>query len=225
MLFLSPRRECHTDNMRRFILILILLAAAGISTSGLVHAQAEMDRVFLLVAKPGMMDPNFSETVVLAVRPDDGGPIGVILNHPSTVELRSLYPDLPELANRRDLLFLGGPVQPDALLFAFRSDREPEKGMFIADDIYISGFSEVLAEILQHPENANQQRFFSGFSGWAAGQLESEIAQGGWYVLRFDAKAVFDMNPLTMYEEMIRRATVPRIEALRGLRLAGADVR
>jgi len=211
--------------MRRFTLILILLAAAGFLTSGVVHAQAEKDRVFLLVAKPGMMDPNFSETVVLAVRPDDGGPIGVILNRPSTVELRSLFPDRPELAKRRDLLFLGGPVQPDALLFAFRSDREPDKGLFIADDIYISGFSEVLDEILLHPENANQQRFFTGFSGWATGQLENEIALGGWYVLRFDARAVFDMNPLTMYEEMFRRATVQRIEALRGLRLASAGMR
>ena len=211
--------------MRRFTLMSILLAAAGLLTSGLVHGQVEGERVFLLVAKPGMMDPNFSQTVVLAVRPDDGGPIGVILNRPSTVELRSLYPDRPELANRRDLLFLGGPLQPAALLFAFRADREPLKGLFIADDIYISGFSEVLAEILQHPENANQQRFFTGFSGWATGQLEDEIAQGGWYALRFDARAVFDMNPLTMYEEMVKRATVPRIEALRGFRLAGAGLR
>ena len=225
MLFLSPRRGCHTGNMRRFTLMSILLAAAGLLTSGLVHGQVEGERVFLLVAKPGMMDSNFSQTVVLAVRPDDGGPIGVILNRPSTVELRSLFPDRAELANRRDLLFLGGPLQPDALLFAFRSDREPPKGLFIADDIYISGFSEVLAEILQHPENANQQRFFTGFSGWATGQLEDEIAQGGWYVLRFDARAVFDMNPLTMYDELFKRATVPRIEALRGFRLAGAGLR
>jgi putative transcriptional regulator len=211
--------------MRRFTLTLILLAAAGFLIPGTGYAQAESERAFLLVAKPGMMDPTFNESVVLAVRPDGGGPVGVILNRPSTVSLRSLYPDRPELANRRDLIFLGGPVEPDALLFAFRSPRKPSKGLFVADDIYISGFSEVLAEILAHPENAAEQRFFTGFSGWAAGQLEGEIAQGGWYVLPFDARAVFDMNPLTMYEEMFRRATAPRIEASRGLRLAGAGLR
>ena len=211
--------------MRRFTLTLILLATAEFFTSGMVHAQVETERVFLLVAKGGMMDPTFSKTVVLAVRPDDGGPVGVILNRPSTVELRSLYPDRAEIANRRDLVFLGGPVEPDALLFAFRSPRKPSKGLFVADDIYLSGFSEVLAEILKHPENAGQQRFFTGFSGWAAGQLEDEIAQGGWYVLRFDARAVFDMNPLTMYEELLKRATVPRIEAARGIDLARAVTR
>jgi putative transcriptional regulator len=210
--------------MRRFAFMLLLLATVELLTSGLVHAQVEKERVFLLVAKPGMMDPTFSKTVVLAVRPDDGGPIGVILNRPSTVELRSLYPDRPEVANRRDVIFLGGPVEPEALLFAFRSPRKPSKGLFVADDIYISGFSEILAEILKHPENAAQQRFFAGFSGWADGQLEGEIAQGGWYVLRFDARAVFDMNPLAMYQEMLKRATVPRIEASRGLRLAGTGL-
>lgn len=211
--------------MRKFILTLTLLATVDLLTSGFVHAQVETQRVFLLVAKRGMVDSNFAETVVLVVRPDDGGPIGVILNRPSTIELRSLYPDRAEVANRRDLVFLGGPVEPDALLFAFRSPRKPSKGLFVADDIYISGFSEVLAEILKHPENAGQQRFFTGFSGWAAGQLEDEIAQGGWYVLRFEAGVVFDMNPLTMYAEMLKRATVPRIEAARGFRLAGTGLR
>jgi putative transcriptional regulator len=208
--------------MCRFVLALILLGIAEFFASGIVHAQIETQRVFLLVAKAGMMDPTFSKTVVLAVRPDDGGPIGVILNRPSAVELRSLFPDRADFANRRDLVFLGGPVEPDALLFAFRSPRKPPNGLFVADDIYLSGFSEVLAELLKHPENAGQQRFFIGFSGWAAGQLEDEIARGGWYVLRFDAKAVFDMNPLTMYEEMLKRATVPRIEATRGIDLARA---
>ena len=211
--------------MRRFILTLALLATVDLLTSGFVHAQVETQRVFLLVAKRGMVDANFAESVVLTVRPDDGGPIGVILNRPSTIELRSLYPDRAEVANRRDLVFLGGPVEPDALLFAFRSPRKPSKGLLVADDIYISGFSEVLDEILKHPENAGQQRFFTGFSGWAAGQLEDEIAQGGWYVLRFEARAVFDMNPLTMYAELLKRATVPRIEAARGFRLAGTDLR
>jgi len=197
-----------------------LMLAAGSLRAQVEHAQIESERVFLLVAKRGMLDPTFAETVVLAVRPDDGGPIGVILNRPSTIELRSLYPGRADIANRRDLVFLGGPVEPTALLFAFRSPLKPSQGLFVADDIYVSGFSEVLAELLKHPEDAGQQRFFIGFSGWAAGQLEGEIAQGGWYVLRFDARTVFDMNPLTLYQELLKRATVPRIEAARGIHLA-----
>jgi len=196
----------------RFLLLLTVIACWAPPAA---HAQMENQRAFLLVAAPGMLDPTFSETVVLAVRADDGGPIGLILNRPSTVELRSLYPDRAELAARRDLIFLGGPVEPDALLFAFRSQTAPPKGLLVAADLYISGFSEVLDQLLKHPENASQQRFFTGFSGWAAGQLENEIEQGGWYVLAFDARTVFEMNPLTLYDEMLKRAKAPRIEAWR----------
>ena len=205
--------------------LLAAVATLALPPTGHAQVQAAQDRTFLLVAAPGMADPNFSKTVVLAVRPDDGGPIGVILNRPSTLELRALYPDRPETANRRDPVFLGGPVEPDALLFAFRSAHKPAKGLFVADDIYISGFSEVLGDVLKHPENAVHQRFFTGFSGWAAGQLEDEIEGGAWHVLRFDARALFDMNPLTLYEELLRRASVPHLEVSGGLRLAGASRR
>ena len=183
-------------------------------------AQSVDEHAFLLVAKPGMLDPTFEGTVVLGVRPDETGPDGLILNRPSTGTLNSVFPNRPEFAKRTDRVYLGGPVEADALLFAFRSKTKPAKAVPVDGDIYISGFSEVLAEVLKHPEDAAHQRFFSGFSGWAPGQLEDEIERGGWYVMRFDARALFEMNPRTLYEEMLRRATAPRIEASREVHAA-----
>ena len=171
-----------------------------------------MERTFLLVAQADMLDPHFSRTVVLVMRPEDGGPLGIILNRPTNVQMRELYPERTELAGRDDLVFYGGPVQPDALLFAFRSTVKPPKGLNVSGDIYISGFSEVLDELLRHPENANEQRFFAGYAGWAQGQLEFEIERGGWYTLPLDVDAIFRMNPLTIYDELLKRAAVRRIE-------------
>jgi len=185
-------------------------------------AQAEAARTFLLVAQPDMLDPNFSRTVVLVMRPEDGGPLGIILNRPTNVQMRELYPERTELAGRNDLVFYGGPVQPDALLFAFRSAVKPPRGLAVTGDIYISGFSEVLDELLKHPENASEQRFFTGYAGWAQGQLEFEIERGGWYTLPLDVDAIFKMNPLTIYEDLLKRATVPRIETKRAIRIRTA---
>ena len=181
-------------------------------------AQAETARTFLLVAQPDMLDPHFFRTVVLVMLPEDSGPLGVILNRPTNVQLRELYPERAELTGRDDLVFFGGPVQPDALLFAFRSAVKPAKGLSVTGDIYISGFSEVLDELLKHPENANEQRFFAGYAGWAQGQLEFEIARGGWYTLPLDEEAIFKMNPLTIYDELLQRAAVRRIETRREFR-------
>jgi len=199
--------------MRMRCWLAVLVAAAALPASGVARAQSEPDRAFLLIANPQLQDPNFAGTVVLAVRVDQGGPLGVILNRPTTTLLGEVYPDRAEVAGRKDIVYFGGPVQPDALLFAFRSATRPQQGMLVAEDIYLSGYSRVLDELLKHPEDAAEQRYFVGYSGWAEGQLEAEIEVGGWYVLPLDTGAIFRMNPRTLYEDLLKRALVPRIEA------------
>lgn len=193
-----------------------VIAIVGLGLACLTNASAqsrpETGHSFLLVAQPELLDQNFAHTVVLVMRPDDDEPLGVILNRPTGTLLSEIYPERLELQGRTDMLFFGGPVEPDALLFAFRSATKPEKGINVADDIYISGFSGVLDELLLLPENALEQRFFAGYAGWARGQLEAEIAQGGWHVLPLDTRAIFEMNPLTLYDQLLRRATVPLFE-------------
>lgn len=196
----------------------LLCAAMLLAASAGGNAQGDPGRAFLLVANPDLPDPNFAGTVVLAVRVDEGGPLGVILNRPTTVSLEEVYPDRPDAASRKDLVYYGGPVQPDSLLFAFRSAARPSQGMLVVDDIYISGYSRVLDELLRHPENAAEQRFFVGYSGWADGQLEAEIEAGGWYVMPLDISLLFRADPQGMYEDLLKRARTPRIEA----RLGGA---
>ncbi len=191
----------------------VLFAAALLGTPAAPRAQPLDDRAFLLVAHPALPDPNFTQTVVVAVRADRGGPLGVILNRPIKVALRSLFPDRPEIAERDDPVFFGGPVQPDALLFAFRSATRPSQGMLVVEDIYLSGNSRVLEELLEQPGHSAEQRFFVGYSGWAEGQLEAEVAQGGWYVLPLDASVIFHMDPGTMYEDLLARARAPRVQA------------
>jgi putative transcriptional regulator len=208
--------------MQRFFRAVLSLTAVLLLAPAPAPAQTETARTFLLVAQPDMLDPNFSRTVVLVTRPEDSGPLGVILNRPTNVQLRELYPERTELAGRDDLVFFGGPVQPDALLFAFRSAAKPPKGLAVTSDIYISGFSEVLDELLKHPENAHEQRFFAGYAGWAQGQLEFEIERGGWYRLPLDVDAIFKMNPLTIYEDLVKRATVRRIETKREIHIRTA---
>ena len=194
----------------------LLCAAAILIAAATASAQTDPGRAFLLVAHPQLADPNFAGTVVLAVRVDAGGPLGVILNRPTTTALSSVYPDRADAAGRNDLVFFGGPVQPDALLFAFRSATKPPQGMLVVEDIYLSGYSRVLDQLLKHPENAAEQRFFVGYSGWTEGQLEAEIDEGGWYLLPLDTGAIFRMNPRTMYDALLKRALVPRIEARLG---------
>ena len=157
-----------------------------------------------------MMDPNFARTVVLVMFPSDSGPSGVILNRPSRITLRDIWPDDARHQRRTDTLFIGGPVEPDGLLFLFRMTPPPERAWWAIDDIYFSGDGELLAMLLETNEYDSGQRFFAGYAGWAPGQLENEIARGDWHVLAADPGVIYDSELDTLWQRMYQRATLPR---------------
>ena len=149
----------------------------------LVQMQLQPPNAVLLVAKPDLLDPNFRETVVLAHQTEDGSTVGVILNRPG---------------EPRDF---GGPVMAQIPVVLFRSAQPPEAPAFhVLPDVYLS----------MHPGNVNNvvetRRLFTGFAGWAPGQLESELARDGWYVLPASAEIVFRKDTRGLWEELVRKA-------------------
>jgi putative transcriptional regulator len=168
----------------------------------------------VLVAARHLIDPNFAHTVVLVMFPVDAGPSGVILNRPSPLQLREMWPEDPQRQGRGDTIFFGGPLQPDGLLFLFRMNPPPQRAWWAVDDIYFSGNGKVLATLLDNSEPDPEQRFFAGYAGWAPGQLESEIANGDWYVLKADPQIIYDTDYDTLWWRMYQRATLPRADAV-----------
>jgi putative transcriptional regulator len=199
--------------MTSFFRPLFLLAAlALLATASPARAQEtpQQREAIMLVAQPGMIDPRFAETVVLVTFPPDAGPMGVVLNRPSPLELRSIWPDRSDRQGRTELIHFGGPLQPDGLLFVFRMTPAPEKALWVTGNIYLSGDGDILERLMAIPEPPADQRFYAGYAGWAEGQLEHEIELRGWYVLKPDPEVIFEMNALDMWERMIERATLPR---------------
>src|SRR6267142_7121115 len=80
----------------------------------------------VLVAKPGLPDPNFSETVVLVARTDDDATVGVILNRPSLRRLVDVAPGWPGAQDFTEQLYDGGPVMRQALVALYVSDATPK---------------------------------------------------------------------------------------------------
>ncbi len=198
----------------RKIRLFVLFLSAPFAILPMLHAQdareATAREAILLVAHPVMTDMRFAETVVLVTFPPDTGPMGVVLNKPTAVQLREIWPDRPDRQGRTDIIHYGGPVQPDGLLFVFRMSPPPKKALWITDDIYLSGDSALLDSLLARPKPVPTQRYFAGYAGWAYGQLEDEIAWGGWYVLRIDPDVIFNMNSEDMWQKLLERATLPR---------------
>lgn len=139
----------------------------------------------LLVATPGLHDPNFERTVVLVVAHEDGGAIGVVLNRATEVPVSEVLGAWGGLAGEPAVVFEGGPVTPEAAICLARTRPG------VSD---LAGFNRVSGvigtlDLATDPEVLRSDllavRVFAGYAGWAPGQLENEVATDSWFV--FDA--------------------------------------
>jgi putative transcriptional regulator len=162
-------------------------------------------RGLLLIAAPSLVDPNFRRSVVLIGEHSDEGAMGVILNRPSEASIDQAVPELTGLVNGSEIVHVGGPVQPSAIV-VLAEFVEPERaGSLVLESV---GFlpSEVdpveLGELLR-------TRVFAGYAGWGPGQLEDELAEGSWIVEPALPEDVFTPAPDDLWSEVLRRKGGP----------------
>lgn len=160
----------------------------------------------LLVATPKLLDPNFVRTVVLLCFHDEHGAFGLVLNRPlEEAPVREHLPEWSEAAASPACVFSGGPVEPSHA-FGLAQLREPSEPPS-------EGWSEVLAGVgivdLSRPgallTAVRAVRIYAGYAGWAAGQLEGELAEGAWFVVDARADDVFHPNPEHLWRDVLRR--------------------
>ncbi len=159
----------------------------------------------LLVATPELEDPNFFRTVVLVLEHTDDGALGVVLNRPSTAALVEPLPAWAPLAVDPAVVFVGGPVQPDAAIgLGRRADDGAEPSGFAAlfGDL---GTVDLEREPLHVAPSVDRVRVFAGYAGWGPGQLEGELAVNGWFVVDADAMDPWSDDPAGMWREVLRR--------------------
>ncbi|WP_243732456.1 YqgE/AlgH family protein [Pedobacter metabolipauper] len=148
------------------------------------------------------MDPNFSRSVVLVTEHEEQGTIGFILNHPSALLLKDL---IPELENADFTVYIGGPVATDTIHFIHRCYDKINDGEEIAKGIYWGGNFETLKILIKNNSiQADEIKFFIGYSGWGVKQLEQELKENTWIVSdQYHPDAVFSTNEEELWREVI----------------------
>ena len=159
----------------------------------------------LLVATPGLHDPNFDRTVVLVLEHAAEGAVGVVLNRPSEVRLSTPLPAWEALAADPGVVFHGGPVQPGAAIGLARA---------AGPDVGGPGWSPVLGrlgtvDLTAAPDElgapVEEVRVFSGYAGWAPGQLEGEVAAAAWVVVDAEPTDPHTCEPEHLWRTVLRR--------------------
>jgi putative transcriptional regulator len=155
----------------------------------------------LLIASPALLDPNFKRTVVLVTEHTDEGAAGLVINRPSESVVSDLVPQLEPLVEDGEQVWVGGPVQPNAVLVL---------GEFVdPDEAAVPLFGALGFPSLDDPEDVlpvtTRRRVFAGYAGWGAGQLEDELERDDWIVETAEADDPFTEAPEQLWAEVLRR--------------------
>jgi len=168
------------------------------------------NKTLFLVARPGLGDPMFKESVVLmfpaSARTGEGLIVGVIVNRPARVALSEIFPDDEAMKNRSDTAYFGGPVFPRAPGVVFRSSKAAKQAALLFGDVYVSFDADFIKELLKEPEKTPDLRLFVGRSQWAPAQLQNEMVVGAWDTVRTEANLIFKTNPKYLWRRLFEQA-------------------
>jgi putative transcriptional regulator len=152
-----------------------------------------------LVASPHLADPNFYKSVVLMINHDEEGALGLILNRPTENKVQDVW----KLVAEEEIecahpIFLGGPVAgPLVALHRVKSAAESE----ILPGLYFAAHKDKLQKIIQ--QTAKPYRFFTGYAGWAGGQLDGELKVGGWLTAKAKKDLIFAKED-ELWQQVVR---------------------
>ena len=157
-----------------------------------------------LIAARSMRDSNFARTVVFLIEYDAQGAFGLIIDRPTRHTLAELWPEIAGLEDHS--VYLGGPVFPNRLLFLLRSDHAPPDMRQVIPGVHLGSDELTLKLIIAKGEE--EFRTYAGYSGWAPGQLDAEIARGDWHLLPAERRFIFDPRPDEVWAELIQRVDI-----------------
>jgi putative transcriptional regulator len=156
----------------------------------------------LLIADPFLKDPNFMRTVVFLTEYNENGAVGFVLNRQFENTLDEL---IPEIEGHKFPVFYGGPVQPNTLHFLHRYPEKIEGGVEVFKGVYWGGDFETVINMINSGEaDPEKIRFYIGYSGWSAGQLESEMDEKTWLTAAATRNLVFHTNAEEIWKDSLK---------------------
>lgn len=165
-----------------------------------------------LIASPPLGDPNFDRTVVLLAIHGDGGALGFVVNRAAPLTLGELltFAGYGSKAPDGSPVFVGGPVQPSSgwIVGVNLDGGTASEVIPVGDRISITSsrdaFDALAHDLESRPTGTADPKkriVMLGYSGWAPGQLEGEIASGAWLPVPMDEGLLFDVAIAERWEK------------------------
>jgi putative transcriptional regulator len=149
-----------------------------------------------LIAMPNMADPYFAKTLTYVCEHNEQGALGVVVNRPIDMTLRSLFERLSLTLEDRDLseapIYFGGPVQTDRGFVLHEPAGNWQSTLKVRGAIGLTTSKDIL-EAVGRGEGPHKILVTLGYAGWSAGQLEHELGQNAWLTVEARDAIIFDL--------------------------------
>lgn len=167
----------------------------------------------ILLSSPNLLDPNFVQSAILMVEHTVDGAFGIILNRPTDITLEQVAVGVEGSWGGLESnvpVYEGGPVmretiwllyEPDSSFLAAQKEREEPDRTEVLPGIYFTSDPETIRFSLAHP--SGRYRFFLGYAGWGEGQLDAEVAAGGWLLSTLNKDMIFYEPAQSLWEDTL----------------------
>jgi putative transcriptional regulator len=151
-----------------------------------------------LIATPAIKDPIFASSLIYICEHNENGSMGLVVNQETAQVLGDIFEQLDIQCNISEVnnrpVYIGGPVKLEQGFILHTEVGHWQNSVEVAQDIHLTSSMDILQAIADQ-RGPIDYLVILGFSGWASGQLESELQQNAWLTSSCDADLLFHQKP------------------------------
>ena len=156
----------------------------------------------ILISEPFLPDTFFNRSIVYLTDHSSQGSVGFILNKKLDLQVSAA---IEGFEGWDENLSLGGPVAPDTLHYLHNLGDLIPKSVLVEGNIFWGGNIDSVRELIKTGKiNKSQIRFFLGYSGWSAGQLERELKENSWVIAKVNSNIVLNNGGDDIWKKVLR---------------------
>jgi putative transcriptional regulator len=156
----------------------------------------------ILISEPFLPDTFFNRSIVYLTEHTPQGSVGFILNKKLDLQVSSA---IEGFESWNEYLSMGGPVAPDTLHYLHSLGNLIPNSIHIEGNVFWGGDIDIIRDLISNRRiNENQIRFFLGYSGWSAGQLERELKENSWVIAKVNSVIVLNNNSDDIWKKVLR---------------------
>ena len=149
-----------------------------------------------LIAMPTLDDPYFSRSLTYICEHNDEGAMGLVLNQPSTMNLKQLLEQTDKTLTVSDdkaeqIILAGGPVSQERGFVLHTEQPGWGSSLTLAPGIMVTTSRDILTAIGSN-QGPDEALIALGYAGWTAGQLEQEMQENAWLTIEADEEILFN---------------------------------